>query len=201
MQPQTQLKPFLLQIPGEIGLQVTSEQFYRLAAVNHELKLERSAQGELIVTPPTGGETGRRNAKISTQLGIWCAQNEELGEYFDSSTGYELPNGANRSPDASWVKRERWESLTLAQKESFIPLSPDFVIELQSNSDRSSDLQAKMQEYIANGTQLGWLISPKQQQVEIYRADRSIEVLQKPTIVSGENLLPGFQLNLDWMWK
>ena len=201
MQPQTQLKPFLLQIPGEIGLQVTSEQFYRLAAVNQELKLERSAQGELIVTPPTGGETGRRNAKISTQLGIWCAQNEGLGEYFDSSTGYELPNGANRSPDASWVKRERWDSLTLDQKESFIPLSPDFVIELQSKSDRSSDLQAKMREYIANGTQLGWLISPKQQQVEIYRVDQSIEVLQKPTIVSGETLLPGFQLKLDWMWK
>jgi Uma2 family endonuclease len=134
VQASPQPKSLLLQLPSEVALQVTREQFVALAAANRDLKLERTANGELIVNPPTGSEIGKRNAKISTQLGIWCEANERLGEYFESSTGFELPNAANRSPDASWVRKERWEALTLEQREGFIPLCPDFVVELRSKS-------------------------------------------------------------------
>ncbi|MGC9528592.1 MAG: Uma2 family endonuclease, partial [Limnospira sp.] len=176
----SQSKPLLLQIPDEVALQVTPEQFAVLAAANRDLKLERTATGELIVNPPTGGETGRRNAKIGTQLGVWCEANETLGEYFDSSTGFELPNGANRSPDASWVRKERWEALTSEQRDSLIPLSPDFVVELRSKRDSLTELRAKMQEYMENGTQLGWLIDPKNKRVEVYRTGQTVEVLENP---------------------
>ncbi|MGL5197028.1 MAG: Uma2 family endonuclease, partial [Chroococcales cyanobacterium] len=125
-----------LQLPWDLNLQVTPEQFAAIASANPELKLERTATGDLIVNPPTGGETGKRNLRISTQLGNWYEAHPELGEAFDSSTGFTLPNGANRSPDAAWVSRERWQALTPAQRKGFVPLSPDFVIELRSESDR-----------------------------------------------------------------
>lgn len=146
--------------------------------------------------PPTGGNTGRRNIKITTQLEIWNSQTR-LGEAFDSSTGFQLPNGATRSPDASWMTIERWETLTSSEQERFVPLCPDFVVELRSASDALAPLQAKLQEYIENGARLGWLIDPKQQTVEIYRSNQAIERVQAPAQLSGESVLPDFILDLS----
>ena len=189
-----------LELPGELTLHVTQQQFETLAIANRDLKLERTAAGELIVNLPTGGESGKRNLSISTQLGNWYEAHEGLGEAFDSSTGFKLPNGADRSPDASWVSRDRWQSLSPQQRKGFVPLCPDFVVELRSESERLSRLQAKMQEYIENGTKLGWLIDPQNQQVEIYRAGKDVEILTKPSQLSGEDILPGFILRLKRIW-
>ncbi|MEG4343989.1 Uma2 family endonuclease [Microcoleus sp. A003_D6] len=181
-------------------IKLTSEQFYQLCEENPDLKLERSANGELIAMPPTGGETGKRNVKLTTQLDVWNEQTE-LGEVFDSSTGFTLPNKADRSPDASWVEKSRWSALTPEQREKFIPLCPDFVIELVSPSDSLKKTQDKMQEYMQNGCRLGWLINRKKREVEIYRLGQEVEVLQSPLTLSGENVLPGFVLNLQKIWN
>lgn len=196
VQAPSQPKLLLLQLPGEIALHVTREQFAALAAANRDIRLERTATGHLVVTPPTGGETGHRNLSITGQLSVWFEANDTLGKPFDSSTGFDLPNGANRSPDASWVRKERWEALTTEQREGFIPLCPDFVVELRSKTDSLKDLRDKMQEYMDNGTQLGWLIDPKNKQVEIYRPRQDVEVLENPSKLSGEDVLPGFILTL-----
>jgi len=180
-------------------IKLTSEQFYQLCQANPDLKLERNAQGELIVMPPTGGETGKRNSNINVQLWLWN-ERTQLGEVFDSSTGFTLPNKADRSPDAAWVEKSRWDALTVEQREKFIPLCPDFVIELLSPNDSLKKTQDKMQEYIENGCRLGLLINRKNQQVEIYRAGREVEVLNNPCSVSGENVLPGFVLNMQPIW-
>ncbi len=185
-----------LNLPDELFLQVTPEQFTELAKVNRELRLERTATGALIVNPPTGGETGKRNLSIAGQLSCWYEANENLGEAFDSSTGFELPNGANRSPDASWVARERWDALTPAQRKSFAPLCPDFVVELRSATDTLKALREKMQEYRDNGARLGWLIDPHNKRVEIYRPGQGVEILENPSNLSGESILPGFILSL-----
>ncbi|MBW4681373.1 MAG: Uma2 family endonuclease [Microcoleus vaginatus WJT46-NPBG5] len=177
-------------------LALTDEQFYQLCQANADLRLERTNEGELIIMPPTGGETGHRNSRINQQLLNWSDTNN-LGIAFDSSTGFKLPNGAERSPDASWVRRERWEALSAEQKRRFLPLSPDFVVELRSETDSLTKLQAKMQEYLDNGTQLGWLIEPQRQQVEIYRSGQEVEILQAPKTLSGEEVLLGFELNLQ----
>jgi Uma2 family endonuclease len=192
----TQPETLSLELPSSIALHVTPEQFEALAIANRDLQLERTATGELIVNPPTGGESGKRNLSITGQLSNWFETHEELGEAFDSSTGFILPNGANRSPDAAWVSREQWDALTLQQQKGFVPLCPDFVIELRSESDSLSKLQAKMVEYINNGTKLGWSIDPQNRRVEIYRPDLEVEVLENPTELSGEDVLPGFVLNL-----
>ena len=181
-------------------IKLTSEQFYQLCEENPDLKLERSANGELIAMPPTGGETGKRNVKVTTQLDLWNEQTE-LGEVFDSSTGFTLPNKADRSPDVSWVEKSRWSALTPEQREKFIPLCPDFVIELVSPSDSLKKTQEKMQEYMENGCRLGWLINRKKREVEIYRPGQDVEVLQSPLTLSGENVLPGFVLNLQKIWN
>ncbi|MEG4248169.1 Uma2 family endonuclease [Microcoleus sp. Pol10D4] len=181
-------------------IKLTSEQFYQLCEENPDLKLERNANGELIVMPPTGGETGKRNVKLTTQLDVWNEQTE-LGEVFDSSTGFTLPNKADRSPDVSWVEKSRWSALTPEQREKFIPLCPDFVIELVSPSDSLKKTQEKMQEYMENGCRLGWLINRKKREVEIYRPGQDVEVLQSPLTLSGENVLPGFVLNLQKIWN
>jgi Uma2 family endonuclease len=196
----SEIKTIRLEIPDSIALQVTPEQFEVLAIANQDLQLERTAQGELIVNPPTGGESGKRNLKISGQLGNWVEENQEFGEGFDSSTGFTLPDGAIRSPDVSWVSRERWESLTPEQKKGFVPLCPDFVIELRSESDSLATLQAKMREYIDNGTRLGWSIDPQNRRVEIYRPATEVEGLVNPIELSGEEVLPGFILNLKRVW-
>jgi Uma2 family endonuclease len=199
---QTPVSPqvLLLQLPPDLALQVTPEQFAALAVANRDLRLERTATGELIVNPPTGGQCGRRNFDITGQLGRWVIANEQLGEAFASSTGFELPNGANRSPDASWVRRDRWDALTREQQESFIPLCPDFVVELRSKSDSLKTTRAKLQEYLDNGAQLGWLIDPQNQRAEIYRPNQEIETLDRPDTLSGAPILPGFILNLQRIW-
>ncbi|NJK68130.1 MAG: Uma2 family endonuclease [Microcoleus sp. CSU_2_2] len=199
---QTFTKPetISLELPNSIGLLVTGEQFEALAVANPDLRLERTARGELIVNPPTGGESGNRNLSISGQLDRWCELNEDLGTGFDSSTGFILPNGARRSPDASWVNQTRWEALTAQERKGFVPLCPDFVVELRSASDSISTLQAKMREYMANGARLGWLIDPQNQRVEIYRQQAEVEILINPAELSGEDILPGFVLNLRRVW-
>lgn len=146
--------------------------------------------------PPTGGLTGDRNADITFQLRAWNRQTRQ-GKSFDSSTGFQLPNGATRSPDASWMTIERWETLTSSEQERFVPLCPDFVVELRSASDALAPLQAKLQEYIENGARLGWLIDPKQQTVEIYRPNQVVERVQAPAQLSGESVLQDFILDLS----
>jgi Uma2 family endonuclease len=180
-------------------IQLTDEQFFQLCQVNENLRFERTATGELIIMSPAGGETGNRNAGLTAQLWIWNEQNR-LGKVFDSSTGFKLPNGADRSPDAAWVKLERWDALTQQQKEKFPPICPDFVVELLSPSDSLKVAQEKMKEYRDNGTILGLLINRKSKQVEVYRQGQEVEVLQSPTTLSGENVLPGFVLNLESIW-
>ncbi|PIG92111.1 Uma2 family endonuclease [Gloeocapsopsis sp. IPPAS B-1203] len=179
---------------------LTAKEFVELCQANEHLQLERTATGEVVVMPPTYPWTGRQNAGINAQLWNW-SDRTGLGIVFDSSTGFTLPNGAVKSPDVSWVSNERWETLTdFQQQEEFSPLAPDFVVELRSSSDLLDKLQAKMQEYIDNGVRLGWLIDPKTKQVEIYRPTTDVEVLHSPTTVSGEDVLPGFELNLKKIW-
>ncbi|MCM0592582.1 MAG: Uma2 family endonuclease [Gloeotrichia echinulata IR180] len=180
-------------------IKLTKDQFYQLCAENPDLKLERNAQGELIIMPPTGGETGKSNSTINAQIWFWNDQNQ-LGEVFDSSTGFTLPSGADRSPDVSWVEKSRWDALTKEQKEKFIPLCPDFVIEIMSPNDSLKKTQMKMQEYIENGCRLGWLLNRKKQEVEIYRPGKDVELLKLPQTISGENVLPGFVLNMQKIW-
>jgi Uma2 family endonuclease len=181
-------------------LKLTDEQFEQLAAANRDLRLELTALGELVIMPPTGGNTGKRNIDLSFQIQAWNRQNQ-LGVAFDSSTAFRLPNGAKRSPDASWVRQARWDALTPEQQDTFPPLCPDFAVELRSRTDSLEELRAKMREYLDNGLQLGWLIDPKTWQVEIYRSDRAIEVLQSPATLSGEDVLPGFVLDLQLIFS
>jgi Uma2 family endonuclease len=174
---------------------LTHDQFRELCRENRDIRLELTAKGELIVMPPTGWESGNRNIKLAARLQNWT-ETDGTGIAFDSSTGFILPNGAIRSPDVAWVVSERLTALN-PDPEGFLPLAPDFVIELRSASDRLKPLQAKMQEYIDNGVRLGWLLNPKDRAVEIYRMGKGIEVLQSPTEISGEDVLPGFVLRLE----
>ena len=182
------------------GFKVTPEQFEQLAYVEQLARMELTKEGELIIMSPTGGTAGEKNFNLYLDLGIWNRQTK-LGKAFDSSTIFVLPNGARRSPDVSWIKLERWNQLTQAQKDGFPPISPDFVIELISPSDiknqRYEDLQAKMQEYLDNGVKLGWLIEPEAKTVEIYRVGQQVEILNNPQTLSGEDVLPGFTLDLS----
>jgi Uma2 family endonuclease len=181
------------------GFRVTPEQFEQLAYAEQVARMELTKDGELIIMSPTGGTAGRKNSRLTQQIRNWTDQ-DSTGEAFDSSTVFVFPSGARRSPDVSWIKLERWNQLTQAQQDGFPPLAPDFVIELVSPSDlknqRYEDLQAKMQEYIDNGVQLGWLIEPAAKTVEIYRPDKQVEVLNNPRTLSGESVLSGFVLDL-----
>ena len=181
--------------PLQLSVDLTDEQFWQLCQRNRDYCFERNAQGDLIVMSPTGSDTGRRNLDIIVQLGNWNKKNK-LGVAFDSSTGFKLPSGAERSPDASWVQKEKWESLTSEEKERFAPICPDFVVELRSKSDALKPLQEKMQEYIDNGAKLGWLIDRQNQQVEIYRQGKPVEVIKSPQTLSGEDILSSFVLDL-----
>ncbi len=189
-----------LSLPADVYLQVTPEQFAELARANSELRLERNATGELIVNPPTGWETGDRNFKLIVQLGNWCEQHDQAGKAFESSTGFILPNGANRSPDVSWVSSDRWNALTEDEKGTFPKICPDFVVELRSASDNLAPLQEKMKEYLSQGAVLGWLIDPQNCRVEIYRLGQAVEVLNNPTELSGEEVLPGLVVRLQKIW-
>ncbi|MDY7014730.1 MAG: Uma2 family endonuclease [Cyanobacteriota bacterium] len=201
VQAPPKMETLSLELPRTIALHVTPEQFEILAVANRDLRLERTATGELIVNPPTGSESGQRNFSITGQFARWFEEHEDLGEAFDSSTGFMLPNGAIRSPDASWVSRDRWEALSSKQRKGFAPLCPDFVVELRSESDSLTQLRSKMQEYMDNGARLGWLLDPQNRQVEIYRRGVAVEVLENPTTLSGEEVLPGFILNLRRVWR
>ena len=182
------------------GFKVTPEQFEQLAYSEQLARMELTKDGELIVMSPTGGEAGRKNRRLTQQIGIWTDQ-DGTGEAFDSSTVFVLPNGARKSPDVSWIRLERWNALTLEQKQGFPPIAPDFVIELVSPSDlknqRYEDLQAKMQEYLDNGVKLSWLIGPEAKTVEIYRVGQQVEILNNPQTLSGEDVLPGLILDLS----
>jgi Uma2 family endonuclease len=180
-------------------IKLTDEQFYQLCQDNETIRFERTATGELIIMPPAGGETSNRNAGLTAQLWVWN-EPTKLGKVFDSSGGFKLPNGADRSPDAAWVKLESWNALTPEQQTRFVPLCPDFVVELLSPSDSLTETQKKMKEYRDNGARLGWLINRKSTQVEIYRPGQDVEVLESPANLSGEDVLPGFVLNLEPIW-
>ena len=187
-----------LQLPPVLKL--TDEQFEQLAAANQDLQLELTATGELIIMPPTGGETGNRNLDLEGQLWLWNRQTK-LGKAFDSSTGFRLPKGGTRSPDASWVSIKRWEALTPEERKKFLPLCPDFAMELVSETDDVEETREKMQEYVSNGLRLGWLINPKIRQVEIYRQNREVEVLDSPATLSGEDVLSAFILDLQAIFE
>ncbi|MBE9016955.1 Uma2 family endonuclease [Chroococcidiopsidales cyanobacterium LEGE 13417] len=178
------------------ALKLDDAEFEQVVRSNPEWNFEQTAAGDLVIVPPTGGTSGKKNLSLSRQFGNWVEENLDKGEGFDSSTLFILPNGAKRSPDASWVQRERWDALTQQQQDGYVPLCPDFVVELRSPTDRLEQLQAKMREYMDNGARLGWLINPQDRQVEIYRQGQQVETLQNPSTLSGEDVLPGFTLNL-----
>lgn len=180
-----------------VGL--TPEQFFRLCADNPELRLELTAQKEIVIMSPTGSKTGWRSGEIFGQLWDWAKRNG-TGLAFDSNTGFILPNGAERSPDASWIRRERWDALTPEQQETFAPICPDFVVELRSPSDTIAELQVKLEEYIANGAQLGLLIDPFDRRVYVYRPNQPPQRLDDPESVAGDPVLPGFKLHLSELW-
>jgi len=187
-----------LQMPRHV--QLDDELLFAICQANREYRIERNSKGDIEIMPPTGGVTGSRNAELGADLTIW-ARTDKRGKAFDSSTGFILPNGAMRSPDASWVLRERLAQLTPAQKQRFLPLAPDLAIELASPSDDIEDLRAKMQEYRANGVQLGWLILPEQRRVWVYRRDSGdSECLDDPVVLGDEALLPGLRLDLQRIW-
>src|SRR5712664_3175239 len=176
-----------------LATKVSDEEFAELCRLNPELQIERTSEGELVIVAPTGGKTGRRNAKLTVALGLWAERNG-TGQSFDSSTLFSLPNGARRSPDLSWIRNERWEALSPQQQEQFPPLCPDFVVELRSKTDSLKSFTEKMEEYIANGAELGWLIDPLERKVHIYRPGADPEVLENPQQISGEPFLKEFVL-------
>lgn len=177
------------------GLRLSDAAFWKLCRANPDLRLERTAKGELVVMPPAGPDSSRRNMSLGAQLWNWN-ERTGLGVAFDSSAGFTLPNTAIRGPDATWMTRERWDALTQDERERFAHVCPDFVAELRSRSDGMKDLRKKMLEYLAQGVRLGWLIDPKGQSVLIYRPGRPVETLKQPKSLSGEDVLPGFVLGL-----
>lgn len=180
-------------------IEVNDEEFYAFCRLNRDVCIERNAQGDVIIMPPAGGETSERNAEITMQLRFW-AKGDGTGASFDSSGGFRLPNGAVRSPDAAWIEHTRLSALSLEDRRKFVPLCPDFVIELRSESDQLAPLREKMQEYLDNGLDLGWLIDPYAQRVYVYRAELPIEELERPSRISGDPVLRGFELDLDEIW-
>lgn len=180
-------------------LKSTEDLFYELCRQNPDLRLERTSNGEVIIMPPTGGETGSRNDEITRQLSNWRKENG-TGRSFDPSTGFKLPNGADRSPDASWVEKARLAQLILEEKKKFLPLCPDFAVELRSPSDDLDAIKAKMDEYIACGLRLGWLIDPETRTVHVYRPHVTVEELKDITGISADPELPGFVLDLREIW-
>jgi Uma2 family endonuclease len=186
-------RPLVLRLRPVLDL--SEDQFFRLCQLNRDLRIERNAAGELLIMAPTGGGTGRRNLRVSVRLGSW-AERDGTGDAFDSSTGFRLPNGAVRSPDAAWMTHSRLAEIPPEEIEKFIPACPDFVLELRSPGDNLRDVQGKMREYIQNGARLGWLLDPAARRVYVYRPGAPVERLDGPTTVSGDPILPGFVLDL-----
>ena len=174
----------------------TDDEFAEFCSAHPELRVEMNSEGEMIIMPPVVSEGGRRNFTLAVRFGEWV-EADGTGVGFDSSTGFTLPNGAKRSPDVSWIRRERWEALTEEERNEFAPICPDFIVELRSKSDRLSTVREKMTEYIDNGAQLGWLLDPLEQKVHIYYPNAPVKILDYPAELSGEPLLPGFRLNLE----
>jgi Uma2 family endonuclease len=196
--PQVEIHPVVLQLTPVINL--TDDQLFELCQLNRDWRIEYTAQGELIVMPPTGAESGSQNAEITFQVLLWT-RGDQTGVAFDSSTGFKLPNGATRSPDAGWVRRSRLTGLTREQKQKFLPLCPDFVIELRSPTDNLRAVLDKMQEYLDNGALLGWLIDPLTRRVHVYLPQRPPEILEAPSSISADPILPGFVLDLQKIWE
>ncbi|MBW4691096.1 MAG: Uma2 family endonuclease [Lyngbya sp. HA4199-MV5] len=194
---QTENSPLTVNLPAIAPM--TPTQFYEFCLANRDLRIERTASGEVIIMPPAFADTGNRNFNIAAQLWNWTEQ-DGTGIGFDSSAGFTLPNGATRSPDASWIRLERWQALTGEQKASFAPICPDFVIELRSSSDKLTSLQNKLEEYIANGSVLGFLIDRKNRTVHLYRPNQEPVILDNPETVSGDPELPGFVLQMAKIW-
>lgn len=192
-----EISPLVLQMSPAI--EMTDEQFFDFCQQNRDYRIERTSQGEIIIMPPTGSETGNRNFDLIIQLGIWTRQNQ-TGIGFDSSTEFILPNDSIKSSDAAWIKLEKWNRLTPEQQQKFAPICPDFVVELRSLSDNLKRLQDKLQDYIEHGTLLGWLIDRKHQQVYIYRPHPPVDCLTQPTPLSEESVLPEFVLDLSTIW-
>ena len=195
----TEIEPLILHF-GPIMRQMSDHDFFEFCQRNRDWRLEQTAEGDLIIMSPTGGETGRTNFKLTGLFFAWV-EADGTGEGFDSSTIFSLPNGAKRSPDVAWVRRERWEALSEDEREEFPPLCPDFVIELRSRSDPLKLLRHKMQEHLEQGAQLGWLIDPFRKKVHIYRPEHPVEILDQPQSVSGDPLLPGFTLPMAKIWR
>lgn len=194
----TEYLPVVLHLSPAV--EMTDEEFFRFCQLNRDLRIERTAEGDLIIMPPAGGEASSGNARLTTQVSLW-AKRDGSGVVFDSSGGFNLPNGATRSPDVAWVKRSRLAKLTAKQKRRFLPLCPDFVLELRSPSDRLVTVKQKMQEYLANGAQLGWLIDAPNRRVYVYRPGAPVKQLDNPAEISGAPVLPGFVLSLDEIWE
>jgi Uma2 family endonuclease len=191
-------QPIVLRIPPE--LQMTDEQFFEFCQINRDLQIERNKLGELLIMTPTASDTGYREGNIFGPLWVW-SKKDGTGIVFTSSTGFTLSTGAERSPDASWIKKERWDSLSPAQQQKFAPICPDFVVELRSGSDNLKPLQEKMAEYMREpGVQLGWLIDRKNRKVYIYRPAEETQCLDNPATVSGDPILPGFVLDMGEVW-
>ena len=180
-------------------IELTDEQFFQLCHDNSDLRFERNSQGDITIMAPAGSETSARNSDVNADLVFWN-RSTRLGIVFDSSGGFKLPNGSDRSPDASWVAKERWEALTLEERSRFAPICPDFVLELMSPSDNLKTLQAKMHEYMDNGARLGWLINRRDREVEVYRLGQPKEILKSPQSLSGEDVLPDFLLDMTAIW-
>ena len=176
------------------------DELFELCAVNPGLRIERTAEGELLIMSPAGGETGRRNFDLIGQFHAWVKRHG-TGVGFDSSTGFVLPNGAERSPDLAWLRAERWNALAAEQKRKFVPLCPDFVVELRSPSDTLADQHAKLEEYISCGAGLGWLLDPDEKVAWIYRPGAKVERLEAPLTLRGDPELPGLVLDLAVVWQ
>lgn len=192
------LEPSVVHFEPE-KLRMNDEEFFDFCQLNQDLRIEQSSKGDIIVMAPTGAKTGLRKARLTSRVLVW-AENDSTGQVFDSSTIFSLPNGAKRSPDVAWVRNERWNALSAADQERFAPLCPDFVVELRSKTDRLKTLQAKMEEYITTGVQLGWLIDPVDRKVHVYRPGVEPEILDDPETVSGEPLMNGFVLDVRSLW-
>ena len=195
---ESEFRPVVLN-PTTFLRKMDEDDFFEFCRANPELRIERTTKGEIIIMPPTGGEIGGSNFELTGIFRSWV-KTDGTGKGFDSSTGFHLPNGADRAPDVAWVKLERWNALTPEQRRKFPPLCPDFVVELRSATDSVADLQAKMAEYLENGAQLGWLIDPREKKVYIYRPQQPVECLDNPTSIAGDPLLRGFVLELREVW-
>ena len=176
---------------------MTDEELFLFCAANKHLRIERDQNKQIIIMAPVGGETGNRHTEIVFSIEYWNRQ-KKLGKVFDSSTGFMLPDGAMRSPDAAWITAEKWNNLSKQERKGFLPFAPDFVVEVLSPSDQFANTQEKMQKWIKNGTRLGWLIAPEQELAFVYRADGTVDKVQGfNNKLSGEDLMPGFEFDLS----